>query len=115
MDGIDKAVAERLKEARTNAGLSISQVAKLYANLHSDFEGASRQVFKEWLEEVESGLRSVVPGQVSMLADIYLVDARWIMTEETTLDVAGIERMSSLPADEKAQIIRLLSSLKREE
>jgi len=87
-----KAIAERLKLAREQAGLSQGQVA-----LKLDWH-------RPTVSEIEAGRRRVAADEVGLFAKLYGVDVNWIVTGD------------DIDADPAIQLAaRVLSKLKRED
>lgn len=100
-------IPARLKQARENAGLSLSQAEKLISSTN-----------REYLNTVENSL-DVKIGDVLLgkLSEIYGVSEAWLRGEEKLLVlppdfVAFLERMSP---DERDSLIDLLSSMRQNE
>lgn len=111
-------IAQRLKQAREQAGLSISQAGVLYARAKDDTTKETAIAFKNWVSKIEEGAVKPTPKHIDTLAQIYGVDPHWVQTGETSLDVAELEKnlqSSNMLQEDKDRIIRLLSSLVREE
>lgn len=100
-------VAARLREARTMAGLSQAQVAKLL-NVH-----------RPTITEMEAGNRRVSATELSQLADIYDVTTSWLLGEspgqlesdDPRLQLAARE-LSKLKPDDLDRLLRLLASMR---
>ncbi len=85
-------IAERLKLAREQAGLSQGQVA-VKLNWH-----------RPTVSEIEAGRRRVAADEVGILAKLYGVDANWIITGD------------NIEADPAIQLAaRVLSKMKKED
>ena len=83
-------IAERLRLAREQAGLSQGQVARL---LHKH---------RPTISEIEAGRRRVSAEEVGMFADIYEVSASWLLGRET--DPAEFNDRVQLAARELAKL-----------
>ena len=83
-------IAERLRLAREQAGLSQGQVARL---LHKH---------RPTISEIEAGRRRVSAEEVGMFADIYEVSASWLLGRET--DSAEFNDRVQLAARELAKL-----------
>jgi transcriptional regulator with XRE-family HTH domain len=93
-DNREKIIATRMKEARRLSGLSQGQAAKMM-DMH-----------RPTISEIEAGNRRVSAAELSRFAEIYDVDASFLMGE-------GPDKMN--PADPKLQIAaRELSKLSPE-
>ena len=97
-------LAEKLKTARTQAGLSQQEVANLL--------GLKRPA----ISEIEAGRRNVRAEELNRLADIYHVRAEWLLSEDRDelspkIEIAA-RKLANLKADELDQILTLLDSLK---
>ena len=101
-------IAERLRLAREQAGLSQGQVARL---LHKH---------RPTISEIEAGRRRVSAEEVGMFADIYEVSASWLLGRET--DAAEFNDRVQLAARELAKlrqqdldrILSLLASMREQ-
>ena len=101
------ALAERLRIAREQAGLSQGQVARLLG-LH-----------RPSVSEIEAGRRKVSADELVALARIYGVSSAWLTGEEDATDDETAARiklaargLSSLKRDDLDKVIRLLTSLR---
>jgi len=100
-------IALRLKEARTMAGLSQGQVAKLL-DLH-----------RPTISEIESGNRKVTSEELSKFADIYDVTTSWVLgespeqleTNDPKLQLAARE-LGKLKEEDLDMLLRLLASMR---
>ena len=99
-------IAERLRLARVQAGLSQGQVARI---LHKH---------RPTVSEIEAGRRRVSAEEVGMFADIYEVSAGWLLGREG--DSAELNERVQLAARELAKlrqedldrVLSLLSSMR---
>jgi len=100
-------VAERLRLAREQAGLSQGQVAKI-VHMH-----------RPTISEIEAGRRRVAAEELVEFARIYEVSVAWLIGSEGTDD--GVDDRVKLAARELAKlksadldkVLRLLSSMRR--
>src|SRR5437016_4117656 len=79
VDSVRAAIANRLRVAREQSGLSQGQVAKLLG-LH-----------RPAISEVEAGRRRVAAEEVSRFAEIYNVSVSWLMKEESEVPDPAVE------------------------
>jgi transcriptional regulator with XRE-family HTH domain len=101
------AVAERLRLAREQAGLSQGQVAKML-NMH-----------RPTISEIEAGRRRVVAEELAEFSRIYEVSVAWLTGSEGGDD--GVDDRVKLAARELAKlkpndldkVLRLLSSMRK--
>jgi transcriptional regulator with XRE-family HTH domain len=101
------AIAERLRAAREQAGLSQGQVAKIL--------GYQRPT----ISEIEAGRRRVAADELPKFAEIYDVTVAWLMqtdSEETdpAVELAARE-LAKLRPDDFGRVMKLLQSLRRAE
>jgi transcriptional regulator with XRE-family HTH domain len=88
-------IAERLKQARTLAGLSQGQAAKKLG------------MHRPTISEIEAGNRNVTAPELGRFAELYDVDLAW-------LSGAGADKLD--PADERLQLaFRELKKIKPED
>lgn len=101
------AIAERVREARKQAGLSQGQVAKLMG-LH-----------RPSVSEIEAGNRRVSAEELMKLAELFDVSAAWLMgdvpesveTDDPRVQLAARELKKLKPQDLE-RLLRLLSSMR---
>ncbi len=101
------AIAARIREARTMAGLSQGQVAKLMG-LH-----------RPTISEVEAGNRRVAAEELAEFAKLYDVDAAWLLgeapeaieTDDPRIQLAARE-LNKLSPEDLERMLRLLSAIK---
>jgi transcriptional regulator with XRE-family HTH domain len=101
------AVADRLRVAREQAGLSQGQVAKML-NMH-----------RPTISEIEAGRRRVAAEELAEFSRIYEVSVAWLTGSEADND--GVDDRVRLAARELAKlepgdldrVLRLLSTLRR--
>ncbi|QDT66481.1 helix-turn-helix domain-containing protein [Calycomorphotria hydatis] len=86
-----KSIANRLKSAREQAGLSQGQVAKL-VGMH-----------RPTISEIEAGRRSVKAQEVSTFSELYEVSEDWLLSGmehlTTTIELAARELKGLTPDD----------------
>lgn len=91
---------ERARFARENAGLSVTQAAKL-AELRA-----------EWLTRFERGEASATSDAIGRMADIYRVSRNWLLfNEKRTLSEPEKAMIKRLPANEQQKLAVILESL----
>jgi transcriptional regulator with XRE-family HTH domain len=100
-------IAQRLRLARENAGLSQGQVAKKL-----DLQRPS-------ISEMEAGRRRVSAEELSALATLYHVETDWLLGEtSTTIDTDRIElaarELAKLKPDDLNRVMDLLKALRRD-
>ncbi len=97
-------VAKRLKAAREQAGLSQGQVARML-NIH-----------KPTISEIEAGRRNVTSEETVKFADIYDVNASWLIDKEAEEQDPKVlmeaRQLSKLREEDLNSVIKLLNSLK---
>ena len=110
IDSEQEAIAFRLKEARKLAGLSQSQVANML--------GLQRPS----VSEIEAGRRKVSAQEITKLADIYDVDAGWLMgarSDEADVNQIRVElaarELSKLKGEDLDRLLKLLVTLRSDE
>lgn len=100
-------IAERLREARSMAGLSQGQVAKIL------------KMHRPTISEIEAGNRKVSAEEIMDFADIYEVSSAWILGDigETfeinnpKIQLAARELAKIKPTDLE-KLLRLIASMK---
>ena len=97
-------IANRLRAAREQAGLSQGQVAKMF------------DVKRPTISEIEAGRRNVTAEEVSNFAEIYRVSVNWLLSEgdqdnNPALHLAARE-LSKLKKDDLDKVLNLLSTLR---
>lgn len=102
------AIAQRLRLAREQSGLSQGQVAKML-DLH-----------RPTVSEIEAGRRKVSAEEIAEFARIYKVNTKWLTdATETDLDEARIElaarELSKLKPKDLERLLGLLKTLRTEE
>lgn len=105
-DDLRRAIAQRLRLARENAGLSQGQVAKKL-----DLQRPS-------VSEIEAGRRRVSAEELASLAALYHVDTMWLTGEATSVDTDRIElaarELAKLKPDDLNRVMDLLKALRRD-
>ena len=99
-------IAQRLRIAREQAGLSQGQVAKML-NFH-----------RPTVSEIEAGRRKVSAEELAEFAKIYEVSTDWLTNSQSKEDLdARIELaardLTKLKEDDINKILNLLSSIKK--
>ena len=101
-------LAQRLRTARVQAGLSQGQVAKLL-DMH-----------RPTITEIEAARRSVTAGELAQFADIYAVDLDWLMgvsNNSTGLETAkaklAARELGKLRPQDLDRLLRLIVSLRK--
>ena len=100
-------LAERLRLAREQAGLSQGQVARIL-NKH-----------RPTISEIEAGRRQVTAQEVATFANIYEVDTTWLLGQDadsTEFDdrvKLAARELAKLQEDDLNRLLKLLSSMKR--
>lgn len=102
-DNIRSEIAERLKAARTNSGLSQGQVAQML------------DLKRPAISEIESGRRKVSAEEISRLAEVYGVSSGWLVDgSETqvdpTLELAA-RNLGKLKTEDLNNVIDFLKTL----
>ena len=100
-----KMVAQRLRAAREQAGLSQGQVAKML----------------EWhrptISEIEAGRRKVSVDEITRFSNIYNVSVSWLTEEEPAFPDPKVElaarEITKLKPDDFDKVIQLLRRLKK--
>ena len=98
-----EAVASRLREARTLAGLSQAQVAQKLG-LH-----------RPTVSEIEAGRRSVNTEELRQFADLYDVSTAWLMGEEQDSQPGGKElalaarELGKIKEEDLDRLLRVIS------
>lgn len=102
-----KSIAERLRAARTQAGLSQGQVAKLLS------------VQRPTISEIEAGRRKVSAEELTSFAEIYDVSLSWLTKNEPEVSDPKVElaarELSKLKKEDLNVIIDLLRTLRKSE
>ncbi len=99
------ALAERLRAAREQAGLSQGQVAQLM-KLH-----------RPTISEIEAGRRRVSAEELSRFAEIYDVSVSWLTNEEPEVADPAVElaarELSKLKQEDLDRVLQLLRTLRK--
>jgi transcriptional regulator with XRE-family HTH domain len=103
-------IATRIREARKAAGLSQSQVARLL--------GLQRPS----VSEIEAGRRRVTADEITRLAELFDVDASWLLGEgaekvdphDTKLQLAARE-LRKLKPEDLDRLLTVLASMREDE
>jgi transcriptional regulator with XRE-family HTH domain len=99
------AIAQRLRLARKNAGLSQGQVAK------------KLDIQRPSVSEIEAGRRRVSAEELVALATLYHVDTAWLTGEITSMDTDRIElaarELAKLKPDDLNRVMELLKALRK--
>ena len=97
-------LGERLKFARTQAGLSQAQVAKMIS-LH-----------RPTISQIEAGKRKVNSEEIKRFAEIYDVSTTWLLEERTEIEDSAIQfaarELSKLKPKDFETILNLLKTLR---
>lgn len=104
---VHRQIGERLREARTLAGLSQGQVARLL-NMH-----------RPTVSEIEAGNRRVTAGEIARFAGAYDVSTEWLVgADEQSLDTAdprvqlAARELGKLKGSDLDKLLRLLSAMR---
>ena len=101
---VRKAIAQRLRAAREQAGLSQGQVAKMI--------GYQRPT----VSEIEAGRRRVSAEELTQLAEIYGVSVSWLASNDPEVPDPAVElaarELAKLKDDDLDTVLKLLRSLK---
>lgn len=101
------AIANRLRLAREQAGLSQGQVAKMLS------------MHRPTISEIEAGRRRVAAEELVEFSRIYEVSVAWLTGTETASDgmddrvKLAARELSKLRPDDLDKVIKLLSSIHR--
>jgi transcriptional regulator with XRE-family HTH domain len=102
-------IGERLREARTLAGLSQGQVAKMM------------EMHRPSISEIEAGNRRVSADELKRLADIYDVSIAYVLgkaPEKLSIDDPKLElaarELAKLPQDALDSLLRALAAVRTE-
>jgi len=103
-------LAQRLRLAREQAGLSQGQVAKLM-NIH-----------RPTVTEIEAGRRRVQLDEVAAFARLYRVSVPWLMGDDGPSDDVreakvrlAARELTKLKSSDLDRVMKLLASLRQEE
>lgn len=98
-------IAERLRAAREQAGLSQGQVAKLL--------GLQRPA----ISEIEAGRRRVSAEEIAKLAETYDVSAQWLIDNTAAVADPKVElaarELGKLKSEDLEMVLRLFRTLKK--
>lgn len=101
-------IAERLKEARTSAGLSQESAAKIL-NLQ-----------RPTISEIESGRRKVSADELIQFANLYRVSTSWLLLKDEDLDSQMNEQfkgaareLSKMSEEDRKKLYDILKILPR--
>ncbi len=101
-------IGERLRTARTAAGLSQGQVAKLLG------------VHRPTISEIEAGRRRVSAEELSQFAEIYGVGTDWILAERDSDSdpsddkiLLAARQLSRMKDDDLNRLMKLVQMLKK--
>ncbi|OAO03835.1 XRE family transcriptional regulator [Sphingomonadales bacterium EhC05] len=103
-------VANRLRAARNNAGLSQGQVSKMMG------------MHRPTISQIEAGIRKVTSTDISQFAKIYDVKVAWILgdapetmeTSDPKLQLAARE-LGKLKPDDLERLLMLIAAMKEGE
>jgi transcriptional regulator with XRE-family HTH domain len=99
------AIAQRLRAAREQVGLSQGQVAVMM--------GLQRPS----ISEIEAGRRGVAAEEINKLSDIYGVSVSWLTRAESEVPDPAVElaarELAKLGSDDLDRVLQLLKTLKR--
>lgn len=99
------AIAQRLRAAREQVGLSQGQVAVLM--------GLQRPS----ISEIEAGRRGVVAEEINKLSNIYGVSVSWLTKAESEVPDPAVElaarELAKLDSADLDRVLQLLKTLKR--
>lgn len=98
-------IAQRLRIARENAGLTQGQVAQKL--------GLQRPT----ISEIEAGRRRVAAEELTELATLYHVDTAWLTDEQTDVDTDRIKlaarELAKLKPEDLNRVVDLLKALRK--
>lgn len=101
-------LAQRLKIAREQAGISQGQVAKLIG------------FHRPTISEIEAGRRKVSTDELRLFSEIYDVSIEWLMEENNTNDIderiqLAARGLADLKEEDLEKVLKLLSSIRSKE
>jgi len=105
----DKELADRLRAAREQAGLSQGQVAKLLTYQ------------RPTISEIEAGRRRVTAEELRVFADVYGVSTEWLLGRDADEEsiphglMLAARELGKLKDDDLARVIRFLKTVKKPE
>lgn len=98
-------IAERLRAAREQAGLSQGQVATLL------------KLQRPAVSEIEAGRRRVTAEEIAQLAEIFDVSAEWIISGNAAMADPKVElaarELGKLKSDDLDMVLKLLRTMKK--
>lgn len=98
-------IAERLRAAREQAGLSQGQVAKIM-----DYQ-------RPTISEIEAGRRKTSAEEIARFAEIYDVSIDWLIQAKAAVADPKVElaarELSKLKDDDLDRVLKLLRTLKK--
>ncbi|SDS02290.1 helix-turn-helix transcriptional regulator [Opitutus sp. GAS368] len=98
-------IADRLRAAREQAGLSQGQVATLL------------KLQRPAVSEIEAGRRRVTAEEIAQLAEIFDVNVEWIISGTATMADPKVElaarELGKLKSDDLDMVLKLLRTMKR--
>ena len=96
----DKEIGARLKEARERAGLSIGQAARL--------RGSASHI----IEQLESGIRSLLPQDIIAFCELYAVGYDWLLGQWHECDLPDhlVAMCEKLPPIDRRKLLATLAS-----
>lgn len=108
MDKIDEKrmeIADRLRAAREQAGLSQGQVAKIL--------GMQRPT----ISEIEAGRRRVTAEEIALFAEAYDVSSQWLIDNTAAVADPMVElaarELGKLKADDLDMVLKLLRTMRK--
>ena len=106
-DELRAAIAERLRAAREQAGLSQGQVAKLL------------KLQRPTISEIEAGRRKVPAEELPQFAEIYDVSVSWLTNAESEVSDPAVElaarELAKLKKEDLDTVLQLLRTLRKAE
>lgn len=103
----EKEIADRLRSAREQAGLSQGQVAKML-----DYK-------RPTISEIEAGRRKVTAEELGKFADMYGVTTEWILGRNQTSDAVpsslllAARELGKLKKEDLDKVIGFLETIKK--
>lgn len=100
-------IADRLRIAREQAGISQGQVAKMFG------------MHRPTISEIEAGRRRVTAEELAEFARTYEVSATWLMGTESTDDEIddrvrlAARELAKLKSKDLDKVLRLLSTMRQ--
>jgi transcriptional regulator with XRE-family HTH domain len=106
-DTMRAAIAERLRAAREQAGLSQGQVAKIL------------KLQRPTISEIEAGRRKVPAEELPRFAEIYDVSVSWLTNAKSEVSDPAVElaarELSKLKREDLDTVLQLLRTLRKAE